>query len=133
MIALVEGMGIDDLPYVPRLASGLAGGMCGTHKWTCGAINSAAVVAGIFRGRDTVQPGEGHPRIYKMMTEFMDDVEGEFGSVLCPELTGISPDHKDEEFSKLFWEKDCMNRVCHPVKEYVIKRLYRLMDKYPPE
>ena len=131
-MALVEGMGID-LPYVPRLASGLAGGMCGTHRWTCGAINSAAVVAGVLRGRDTARPGEGHPRIYKMMTELVQDAEAEFGTVLCPELTDISPDHTDEEFTKLFREKDCKNRICNPFKEYVIKRLYRLMDEYPPE
>ena len=133
MIALVEGMGINDLPYVPRLASGLAGGMCGTHKWTCGAINSAAVVAGIFRGRDEVKPGEGHPRIYKILNDLMDDVEAEFGTVLCEELVGISPDLPEEEWVELFHEKDTMNRVCHPIKEYVIKRLYRLMEEYPLE
>ena len=133
MMALVEGMGIDDLPYVPRLASGLAGGMCGTHKWTCGAINSVAVVAGISRGRDEVKPGEGHPRIYRILTGFMDDVEAEFGTVLCTELIGVSPDLSEEEFTEQFHAKDSMNRVCHPIKEFVIKRLYGLMEEYPPE
>ena len=126
-MALVEGLEID-LPFVPRLASALAGGMGGTHRWTCGIVNSVAVIAGVLVGRD--QPTEEPAPAYMMMRRMFRDIDGRFGTALCHELIDISPDLPLEEFGRQYEEKECRTRICNDVKTYTIERFLELLPEY---
>ena len=123
----MEGLGLD-VPYPLRIVSGLAGGMGGTHRFTCGAINGAAVVAGIMVGRD--EPTEAPPAAYTMIGELIEDFEKEFGTVLCYELIDVDPSLSYEDFHAETKRKETRVNVCDGLKEFTIRRFYELLPKY---
>ena len=125
--ALVEGLSID-APLTLRCTSGLAGGMGGTHRFTCGIINGAAVVAGILLGRD--EPTATPPEAYTMIGELIADFEKEYGTVLCYELIDVDPALSYEEFHAETKAKQTRVNVCDGLKVFTIRRFYELLPKY---
>ncbi len=116
------------MPFVPRMASALAGGMAGTHKYTCGILNAAAVVAGVLVGRDHVTP-EPAPA-YLMMYRLFQDFEREFGTVCCDELVGVSADLPVDEFLAELKAKETRTRICDGLKVFTIQRFFELLPEY---
>jgi hypothetical protein len=105
--------------------------MGGTHKWTCGAVNAAAVIAGILIGRDepTVEPAPA----YLMMRELIADCEVKFGTALCSELTGIDPNLPLEQFGEQYKMRDTAARVCNDFERFTVQRFYELLEEYESE
>lgn len=126
-MALVEGLQLD-VPHVPRLASALAGGLGGTHRWTCGVLNAAAVVAGLVAGRDEVTPDPAPG--YYLAGRLIVDFEERFGTVLCHELVGIAPELPDVEFRAECKRTETRTRVCDGLKDFTIRRFIELLPSY---
>jgi C_GCAxxG_C_C family probable redox protein len=126
-MALVEGLRLE-MPFVPRMASALAGGMAGTHKYTCGILNAAAVVAGALIGRDHVTK-EPAPA-YLMMRQLFADFEQEYGTLCCHELVGVSPDLSPDDFLAQLKAKETRTRVCDGLKVFTIRRFFELLPEW---
>jgi hypothetical protein len=110
------------------MVSGLAGGMGGTHRFTCGVLNAAAVVAGVLLGRDG--PTEAPPAAYTMTGELIANFEQEFGTVLCHELIDVDPALSYDEFHAQTTLKQTRVNVCDGLKVFTIRRFYELLPKY---
>ena len=79
---LIEN-GYADLPLnTVRIMTGLHGNM--GHCANCGAVNGCVVALGANFGRTEV--GQEMGLLYRLVDEFMDEFEREFGSVKCAEL-----------------------------------------------
>ena len=102
--------------------------MAGTHKYTCGILNAAAVVAGVLVGRDhvTKEPAPAYLMMYRLFEEF----EKEYGTVCCHELVGVSPDLPVDEFLAQLKAKETRTRVCDGLKVFTIRRFFELLPEY---
>ena len=104
-----------DLPEsIIRLASGFGGGM-GHTKNTCGAITGAVLALGLVKGRDPFASEEVKDRItqlneevYPSFAPMIREMEQEFGSLICAEL---SAPHGD--FDGRARKKSCMQMIAH--------------------
>ncbi len=89
--------GITDFPpEVVALSSGFGGGIART-KNACGAVLGACMAIGTVHGRkdplaktemrDRVEELYGANGIYAFYRKFLDEVEEEYGSIVCSELS----------------------------------------------
>jgi len=70
-----------------RAVNGLCMGIGGTQK-TCGVLTGGIAILGLYagKGKDTEYPG---PEFSKMMDEYLDWFESEFGSTECRDIIGV--------------------------------------------
>jgi hypothetical protein len=85
----------------------------------------------VLLGRD--HPTEEEVCAPVMMRRFVADFEAEFGSVLCHELVGISPDIPRAEFSVQYKAGDTRARVCNRLEAFTVRRFYALIEQYELE
>jgi len=69
---------------LPKVATGLCGGVGGSHEELCGALSGAVLAIGLLYGRN--QPGVDSQFARDLATEFRKRFVGEFGSSNCGEL-----------------------------------------------
>lgn len=84
-------------PAVPRIATGLGGGIAKTGN-ICGALSGTILGLSLISGRDSTT--EKQDEVYTLIQNFLTQFETEFGATTCPSLTGC--DLKTEEGQKNF-------------------------------
>ncbi len=67
-----------------RMATGMAGGIGGTHEEICGALNGGVMVIGALLGR--IRPGEDDSRCMHLAAEYRKQFVCEFGATRCQTL-----------------------------------------------
>lgn len=96
-LRLLIERGVVDMPMERvKLMSGLHG--CMGHCPNCGAVNGACAAIGANFGR--CRQGKSNRRVYRLVREFMDRFEKEFGTVKCPELMAGRDEHSDEQLHR---------------------------------
>ena len=70
---------------IPRIATGFCGGMARTGGY-CGALTGGIMVLGLIAGRDSEH--QSQMTCYECVQSFTDLFEEEFGSTMCPDITG---------------------------------------------
>jgi len=73
---------VDD--RVRRMATGLAGGVGGTHEELCGALSSGAMLIGALYGR--TRPDQDNELCYELATRYRDLFIQALGTTRCCEL-----------------------------------------------
>src|SRR5512136_1247055 len=71
---------------IPRIATGFCSGVARTGG-TCGAVSGGVMAIGLLLGRD--KPGDDREVCYEVVRRFLDVFTTRFGSISCPELTGV--------------------------------------------
>ena len=79
--ALTELLEKEDSSYSPKVATGLGGGIGGSHLETCGTLTGGIIALGWLFGR--IKPGEDKTRIYELASEFRRRFLEKFGSCNC--------------------------------------------------
>lgn len=125
MLALVESQCMND-ELIPRVATGLGGGMGGEHELVCGALSGAALAAGVFLGRDRPpEPDAARPKAYKLTDEVIVAFRQKFGTVFCYELIGqaIGVPPRDPRWVELYKaagvRETCANFVRFAVERWL--------------
>ncbi len=85
LLAVAEHMDIQD-PVIPRIATGMCSGMARSGG-TCGAVSGGIMAISLVSGRNL--PADDIDQCYTMVQEFLSQFAGRFGSLSCPELTGV--------------------------------------------
>ncbi|EHL06513.1 oxidoreductase [Desulfitobacterium hafniense DP7] len=73
-----------EAPELIRAMHGLCGGM-GRSGATCGVLTGGACLIGLAAGKGTVSE-QAHPRIHRMVQEFLEWFEETYGSLLCEDI-----------------------------------------------
>lgn len=81
------------------LATSFGGGVGGQGE-VCGVISGAALLVGLWGGREKAGDKEAYDRVRSKMREFIAGFQGEHGKLLCRELTGY--DLRSPEGEKRF-------------------------------
>jgi len=69
---------------VCRMASGLSGGVGGTHEELCGALSGGALIIGAIHGR--TRPDEDDSLCKSLVASYRERFAQEFGSTCCQAL-----------------------------------------------
>jgi C_GCAxxG_C_C family probable redox protein len=69
---------------IPKVTTGLGGGVGGTKSEVCGALTGGVVALGYFFGREI--PGSDKQRIFHLVTEFRNRFLDAFGSTTCGQI-----------------------------------------------
>ncbi len=85
LLAVAEHEEIHD-PFIPRIATGMCSGMARTGG-TCGAVSGGIMAISLVSGRNS--PTDNIDPCYQMVQEFLSQFGGQFGSLSCPEMTGV--------------------------------------------
>lgn len=131
-MALVESQGIEN-EIIPRIASGLGGGMGGSHELVCGALSGGAMASGVLLGRD--MPDEERPETaYNLTDELILSFRQEFGTVFCHELTGkeLGVEPRDERWGDIYRAKD-MRQTCVRFVRFATGRWFDLFEEMTKE
>ncbi|UCC89969.1 MAG: C_GCAxxG_C_C family protein [Anaerolineales bacterium] len=76
---------VDD--QVRRMATGLAGGVGGTHQELCGALSAGVLLIGALYGRLT--PDEDDGPCYDLASRYRERFIQEWGTTRCGELRAM--------------------------------------------
>lgn len=130
-MALVESQGLEN-EIIPRIASGLGGGMGGSHELVCGALSGGAMASGVLLGRD--MPDEGRPEAYDLTDELISGFRQEFGTVFCHELVGkeLGVEPRAERWGDIYRAKD-MRQTCVRFVRFVTGRGFDLFEEMTKE
>lgn len=101
LMAVAEAQGLSS-PLIPRIATGLCGGMSRSNR-LCGAFTGGVLAVGLAYGRDNAE--QSHEEAYSFVQEYMERFERRFGASDCSTLCGC--DLSTPEGKKAFRE----NRV----------------------
>lgn len=97
-----------DLERAFEIGSGLGGGVAGTHKNICGALNGMLIVAGWIYGKWDVNDSASKAKMTDFMKKLYDEFCNEYSTVCCQELKDKLENEKISNYSKpcfLFVEK----------------------------
>jgi C_GCAxxG_C_C family probable redox protein len=95
---------------LPRIATGLCSGIARTGGM-CGAVSGGILAIGLVLGRSS--PEQPVDPCYAAVKEFMQRFSGQFGSLSCPELTGVQLGTPEGQaaFREKGMEKECASFV----------------------
>jgi C_GCAxxG_C_C family probable redox protein len=85
LLAVAQTMGVES-PLIPRIASGMCGGMARTGG-PCGAVTGAAMALGLFLGRDA--PGGPTDIVYDAVADLIESFAARHSATTCPALLGL--------------------------------------------
>jgi C_GCAxxG_C_C family probable redox protein len=71
-------------PYTVRMATGLSGGIGGTHEETWGALSGSAMLIGALHGRSSLH--EDDQPAYQLASRYRQRFAEEFGTTRCGPL-----------------------------------------------
>lgn len=90
-LCLKEYLGIEEKdPIIPRIATGLAGGVGRSGDSHCGVLFGAVMAIGLKYGREDAKDKEAVLKTYEKVQQFWDRFEKEFGSRDCKTLIGFN-------------------------------------------
>jgi C_GCAxxG_C_C family probable redox protein len=90
-LGLKDYLGIDDKDaIIPRIATGLAGGVGKSGTSHCGMLFGTVMALGIKYGREDAKNRESVLKTYEKVQQFWDRFEKEFGSRDCATITGYN-------------------------------------------
>ena len=95
---------------IPRISTGFCSGLARTGGM-CGAVSGGIMAISLVMGRNS--PAIDVDPCYQAVREFLARFTAQFGSVMCPELTGVhlgTPEGQAEFRAKGQIEK-CINYV----------------------
>jgi C_GCAxxG_C_C family probable redox protein len=108
-----------DCECIPRIASGLGGGL-GRQGEVCGALTAGVLVVGLVHGRDSAEEKEAKDVAHGKAGEFVRRFAEVNGAVRCRDLIGldISDEKGRQEYSMLNLKKEkCSKIVRNAVRE----------------
>ncbi len=89
-MGLKDYLGIEDKDaIIPRIATGLAGGVGRSGTSHCGALFGTVMALGIKFGREDPKNREAVLKTYEKVQQVWDRFEKEFGSRDCAVITGF--------------------------------------------
>ena len=71
-------------PYMVRMATGLSGGVGGTHEELCGALSGGVMLIGALHGRSSLR--EDDQLAYQLASAYRQRFAEEFGTTRCGPL-----------------------------------------------
>ena len=87
-MSLKEYLGAEEAdPLIPRIATGLAGGIGRSGSSHCGVLIGSVMAIGIKWGRDDPTDRPAILKTYQQVQKFWDRIEAEFGNRDCQVLT----------------------------------------------
>jgi len=90
-LGLKEYLEIDDKDnLIPRMATGLAGGVGRSGTSHCGVLIGTVMAIGIKFGREDAKDRQAILNVYKKVQSYWDRFEKEFGSRDCAVITGFN-------------------------------------------
>jgi C_GCAxxG_C_C family probable redox protein len=104
LMAVAEAQGLDS-PLIPRIATGLCGGMSRTNR-LCGAVTGGVLAVSLAHGRDNAS--QSHEEAYSFVQEYLERFERRFGASDCPTLCGC--DLSTPEGKKAFRENQVIDK-----------------------
>jgi C_GCAxxG_C_C family probable redox protein len=89
-LALTEYLEIVEKdPIIPKIATGLAGGVGRSGTSHCGIFIATVMAIGMKYGRDDAKDKQAIQTVYKKVQSYWDRFEKEFGSRDCIVITGF--------------------------------------------
>ena len=92
MLAVSASLEIES-ELIPRVATGMAGGICGTNN-ICGALSGGVMAMGIVMGRDN--PSGQRNDISKAAKKLIQTFSNRYGDTNCWQLLGLHPTSTSE-------------------------------------
>jgi len=123
LLAVAEHMSIQN-ELIPRIATGFCGGLAYTGG-NCGAVSGGIMAIGLLLGRSA--PTDQKNRCYEAVRAFLEGFLAQFGTLSCPELTGV--DLGTPEGHAAFVEKGQRWECTHYVDEATRMVMELLMSK----
>ena len=127
-------LGLTDVsPEVLAMSSGFGGGI-GLTRNTCGAVLGAAMAIGTLRGRkdplakgtleERIEELYGPDGIYQLYRRFVEEVEAQYGTIVCRELT-----------ADYDWEEKARKKKCQGIISYAagLAVKYALEEQLPAQ
>jgi C_GCAxxG_C_C family probable redox protein len=92
-----------------KLSCSFAGGLGGLGL-TCGAVTGALMVLGLEAGRVDPTDQAARDRNDELVRRFVERFQGEHGSIICDELTGVP--HADPQALQKAKDEGHFDRIC---------------------
>ncbi len=111
---------------IPRIASGLGGGM-GRQGEVCGALTAGVMMVGLVYGPDGVEEKEAKEAVYTRAGEFVRRFDEVNGAVRCRDITGV--DLSSEEGIQEYRSRNLKEEKCAGVVSNGVRVLLDLLEE----
>lgn len=108
------------------MATPFGGGFGGTHRLVCGALSGALLALGTARAAGRLT----HDECYELAAQVVHDFERAFGTALCRELVGLSPEHNN--WREGYQARQAHSTICWPCVEFAVRRTWELTEGREP-
>lgn len=126
MLLAVSQAEIIDYDCIPRIATGLAGGV-GMQGEFCGALMGGVLIIGLLHGAD-VPDDEIKYACYDKTSQFVQAFEAVNGNTHCRELTEI--DLRGEDAYLTYKALNLKDKVCTGVVSNAVRELMGLLVEW---
>ena len=124
-MGLKEYLGIVEKdPIIPKIATGLAGGVGRSGSHECGIVIGTVMALGLKYGREDAKDREAVLKTYEKVQQYWDRFEKEFGSRDCVKLTGFNLGDS-EEYKK--WQETGGREKCTALIEKAFHVAYEYL------
>jgi len=118
-------MGLEETdPIIPKIATGLAGGVGRSGQAECGVFIGTVMAIGIKYGREDPKNREAVLKTYEKVQQFWDRFEKEFGSRDCAAITGFNLGDQ-EQYKK--WQESGGREKCTAMIEKAFQVAYEYL------
>jgi C_GCAxxG_C_C family probable redox protein len=129
LLAVAQAAG-RNCPCIPRMASGLGGGV-GRQGELCGTLNGGALVIGLLHGRDHADEAEIKEAVTIKTAEFVRRFAEVNGAVCCRDLLGL--ELNTEAGTRQFHDLNLRQERCTVVMKNAVQILLELLNEWEAE
>jgi C_GCAxxG_C_C family probable redox protein len=126
--SFAEAAGID-LDTALSLASSFGAGMARMGD-TCGALTGGMMVLGLMFGRTAADDEEAKEKNYRLVHEFVERFDGDFGERMCRDLLGFDPGYP--EASQRFKDEPELEKRCAGFVKKAAEILEEIISREAP-
>jgi len=124
-LGLKEYLGIEEKdPIIPKIATGLAGGVGRSGSSHCGVLIGTVMAIGIKYGREDAKDRDAVLKTYEKVQQYWDRFEKEFGSRDCATIIGYNLGDQ-EQYKK--WTESGGREKCTALIEKAFQIAYEYL------
>lgn len=129
LLAVSRAAGYDS-PLIPRIASGLGGGI-GRQGEVCGTLSGGALVVGLLHGRDRADEVEKKEAVTAKAAELVRRFAYLNGAICCRDILGV--ELNTEAGSREFHDRNLKSTTCSVAMIHAVRTLMELLNEWEVE